>query len=67
MSQSLEQIETKIAWLEQANAQLSDVVIQQRRELETLHAKLEELLGRFAAEQAAPTVYSPEDEKPPHY
>jgi uncharacterized coiled-coil protein SlyX len=67
MSQSLEQIETKIAWLEQANAQLSDVVIQQRRELEALHAKLEELLGRFAAEQEAPTVYSPEDEKPPHY
>ena len=67
MTTSIEQIEIKIAYLEQANAQLSDVVIQQRKELEALHAKLGELLGRLEAEQAAPTTYSPEDEKPPHY
>ena len=67
MTQSLEQIEIKIAWLEQANAQLSDVVIQQRKELEALHAKLSELMGRLEAEQAQPTAYSPEEEKPPHY
>jgi len=67
VSTSIEQIEIKIAYLEQANAQLSDVVFQQRKELEALHAKMAELLGRLEAEQAQPTAYSPEDEKPPHY
>ena len=66
MSTSLEQIEIKIAYLEKANAELSDVVYQQRQELESLRAQLSELLGRLDATQA-PTTYSPEDEKPPHY
>ena len=67
MSTPIEQIEIRIAYLEQANAQLSDVVYQQRRELEALRARLSELLGRFEAAQSQATVYSPEDEKPPHY
>lgn len=66
MSTSLEQIEIKIAYLEKANAELSDVVYQQRQELQSLRAQLSELLGRLDAAQA-PTAYSPEDEKPPHY
>jgi len=67
MNTSIEQIEIKIAYLEQANSQLSDVVLQQRKELQALHAKLSDLLGRLEAEQGTPTAYSPEDEKPPHY
>lgn len=65
MTATLEQIETKIAYLERANAELSDVVYQQRQELEVLRAKLSQLTGRFETAQA--TAYSPEDEKPPHY
>lgn len=65
MSTPIEQIEIRIAYLEQANTQLSDVVYQQRQELEALRAQLQELLGRLDAAQ--PTAYSPEDEKPPHY
>lgn len=34
----LEQIETKIAFLERANAELSDVVFRQHREIEALRA-----------------------------
>lgn len=66
MGTSLEQIEIKIAYLEQANAELSDVVYGQRRELESLRAQLSELLRRLDALQT-PVPYQPEDEKPPHY
>ena len=66
MGTSTEQIEIKIAYLEQANAELSDVVYEQRKELESLRAQLSELLRRLDAAQAA-TTHSPEDEKPPHY
>ncbi len=37
---ALEQIETKIAFLERANAELSDVVFRQHREIETLRAQV---------------------------
>jgi SlyX protein len=67
MSTPIEQIEIRITYLEQANAQLSDVVYKQRLELEALRARLLELLGRLDAAQASTTIYSAEDEKPPHY
>jgi uncharacterized coiled-coil protein SlyX len=67
MSGTLEQIEIRIAWLEQANAELSEVVYQQRKELEALRARLSELVGRLEALQAQPTAYTQEEEKPPHY
>jgi uncharacterized coiled-coil protein SlyX len=66
-SERLEQIEIRIAYLEQANAQLSDVVIQQRQELDTLRARLATQLARIEAAQSQTTVYTSEEEKPPHY
>jgi uncharacterized coiled-coil protein SlyX len=66
MGTSIEQIEIKIAYLEQANAELSDVVYQQRKELESLRAQLSELLRRLDAAQT-PMTDAPEDETPPHY
>jgi SlyX protein len=67
MSTPIEQIEIRITYLEQANAQLSDVVYKQRLELDALRARLLELLGRLDAAQASTTTYSADDEKPPHY
>ena len=67
MSTPIEQIEIRIAYLEKANTDLSDVVYRQRLELEALRNRLSELLGKFEAAQSQPTNYSPEDEKPPHY
>jgi uncharacterized coiled-coil protein SlyX len=67
MDERLDQIEIKIAYLEQANAQLSDVVYQQRQELELLRARLAATVDRFETAQAQPTAYTLEDEKPPHY
>lgn len=67
MNERLEQIEVKIAYLEQANAQLSDVVYQQRQEIEALQRKIAALADRFESAQAQSTPYTLEDEKPPHY
>ncbi len=63
----LEQIETKIAFLERANAELSDVVFRQHREIEALRARIDALVDRFEAAQSADPVGGPEDERPPHY
>lgn len=65
--ETLEQIEIKIAFLERANAELSDVVYQQRREIDELHARLAGLMARMDAGQGQERPYSLEEEKPPHY
>ena len=63
----LEQIETKIAFLERANAELSDVVFRQHREIEALRERVNALVERFEAAQSADPPRGPEDERPPHY
>ena len=63
----LEQIETKIAFLERANAELSDVVFRQHREIEALRARIDALVDRFEAAQTSDPPRGPEDERPPHY
>jgi SlyX protein len=63
----LEQIETKIAFLERANAELSDVVFRQHREIEALRAQINALAERFEATQSDERARGPEEERPPHY
>jgi SlyX protein len=63
----LEQIETKIAFLERANAELSDVVFRQHREIEALRARINALVERFESAQSAEPARGPEEERPPHY
>lgn len=67
MTDRLETIETKLAFLEQANAELSDMIYRQRLEIDALQARLEGLISRLEAAQSAPTPYTAEEEKPPHY
>ena len=67
MNARLDQLEIKIAYLEQANAQLSDVVYRQRQEIDALREQFAALTGRFEAAQSQTTAYSQEEEKPPHY
>jgi uncharacterized coiled-coil protein SlyX len=67
MNDRFEAIETKIAYLEHANAELSDVVYRQRQELETLQLRVAALAGRFEGAQLPATAYTVEEEKPPHY
>jgi SlyX protein len=67
MSARIDQIEVRIAFLEQANTQLSDTVYTQLQELNTLRAQLGALLQKLETAQSPPTAWTAEDEKPPHY
>jgi SlyX protein len=64
---SLEEIQTKIAFLERANADLSDVVFRQQREIQGLAAKLKEIAERLQAAESADGARAAQDERPPHY
>jgi SlyX protein len=64
---TLEHVETKIAFLERANAELSDVVFRQQREIEVLRAQIAALAARIEAAQSETAARTPEEERPPHY
>jgi SlyX protein len=66
-SDAIERIETKIAFLESANVELSDVVYRQQQEILALRARLDALAQRLDAAQTTDTVRTPEEERPPHY
>ena len=62
-----ERIELRLAYLERANQELSDIVYRQQRELDALRAQMahyRQRLDSWNAEQSAP---APPDERPPHY
>ena len=63
---SLERVQTKIAYLEQAMNDLSDVVFRQHKEIQALEAQLKALRERLGG---APPDESRtlEQERPPHY
>ncbi len=66
--ETLEQIETKVAFLERANAELSDVVYRQQREIDDLRVRLTSLSARLDSGQPdSGRPYTLEEEKPPHY
>lgn len=67
MSESLEQVELKIAFLERANNELSDVVYGQRREIDALRLQLELLKSQIEALKQLDQPYTAEEERPPHY
>ena len=67
MDPRIEQLEMKVAYLEQANSELSDELFRQRRQIEELRERISTLTGRLEAAQSQPTAYTPEQERPPHY
>ena len=66
MHESLEQIQSKIAYLERAMVELSDVVFRQHGEIQMLEAQLKAVKERL---EGAPSeeMRSAEQERPPHY
>ena len=64
--ESLEEVQSKIAYLERAMTELSDVVFRQHREIQSLEAQLQNLKERL---EGLGTVEArpPGEEKPPHY
>jgi uncharacterized coiled-coil protein SlyX len=65
--QTLEQIQTKIAFLERASTELSDVLFRQHKEIQALEAKLKVLSDRLNSAQSDENPRSLEQERPPHY
>ena len=66
-SETLERIESKIAFLERANTELSDVVFRQQQEIDSLRAQLKSLSERVESVRAEVEERAAEDERPPHY
>jgi SlyX protein len=64
---TVERLELKLAFLERANLELSDVVYRQHKELEALRDGLRVLAEKLDSRQSAEPVRRPEDERPPHY
>jgi len=65
--EALEQIQTKIAFLERAASELSDTVFRQHKEIQALQAKLAALVDRLSAAPPDDAPRPPEQELPPHY
>jgi uncharacterized coiled-coil protein SlyX len=65
--ETLEQIQTKIAFLERATSELSDVMFRQHQEIQALEAKLKAVLDRLSGAQLDENPRPPDHEKPPHY
>lgn len=63
----IERLEMKIAYLERANTELSDVVYHQQRQIDTILLQLAALSTRFDSYRSEQTEYTQDDERPPHY
>ena len=66
VDQSIEELQTKFAYLESAVGELSDVVFRQQREIQALRAQIDALRDRVEAE-APEAASSLVQERPPHY
>jgi uncharacterized coiled-coil protein SlyX len=64
---TLEHIQTKIAFLERASVELSDVVFGLHKEIQALEAKLKAVTDRLGAAQLDDGPLPPDHERPPHY
>lgn len=64
---TLEQIQTKIAFLERAASELSDMVFRQHQDIKALELKLKAVTDRLSGAQSDETPRPPEQERPPHY
>lgn len=65
--EALARIEFKVAYLEQAHQELSDVVYAQRQELDRLRARVAALTERLQESTVNPGGFDPGSERPPHY
>jgi SlyX protein len=65
--ESLEQVQSKIAYLEHAVAELSDVVFRQHKQIEALELQLKAMRERLDGVRSDEAARTPEQERPPHY
>jgi len=65
--ESLEEIQSKIAHLEHAIAELSDVVFRQHKEIQALNVQLNAVRDRLESVRSTETALTADQERPPHY
>jgi SlyX protein len=65
--ETLEQMQIKIAFLERAATELSDVVFRLHKEIEAMEAKLRAISERLDRTQSDEVSRPQEEERPPHY
>jgi SlyX protein len=63
----VERLEIKLAFLERATNELSDVVYKQQLDIAALNERLTALSGRVDAFKAVERDYTADEERPPHY
>ncbi|MDZ7803321.1 SlyX family protein [Thiohalophilus sp.] len=66
MEQRIEQLETRVAFQDETLNRLSEIIAEQRRELDQLQQEMAELKARFR-EIRLSAVNPQEQENPPHY
>ena len=64
---AFERIELKIAYLESANQELSDIVYRQQRDIDQLRAQMSTYQRQLEAWRSEQGDNAPLDERPPHY
>ena len=62
-----EELELKLAYLERANQELSDVIYRQQQSMDQLESRLGRLAERLQAIEERPRDYASQEETPPHY
>ncbi len=67
MTDRIAELETRIAFLDQANQELSDALFRQQQELETLQRRLARLAERLDALEVRSGDGNPGEPPPPHY
>jgi uncharacterized coiled-coil protein SlyX len=65
--ETLERIQTRIAYLERSNTELSDVVFRQQQELQALAARLKHVSQQLEALDNSDVKRDLQAERPPHY
>lgn len=63
---SLERVQSKIAYLERAIVELSDAVFRQHRDIQSIEAQLKAIRDRMAG-TPSDELRTLEQERPPHY
>jgi uncharacterized coiled-coil protein SlyX len=63
----LEQVQSKLAYLERAMAELSDMVFRQHQEIQALQAHIKVVKERLEGAALVEADLTPEQERPPHY
>jgi SlyX protein len=66
-NEAIERIELRIAYLENANNELSDVVYRQQQEILEMRERMGLLANRFDELENKPRDWTASEEKPPHY